>query len=398
MAAPKPKKDYATGDVTISNGCMYFSRGWPSNWFTSKFVIDDVEYINNEQWMMSEKARHFGDIETRKLIMMEKSPRICKQLGRQVKNFDNKSWDNVAYAIVARGLLAKFTQNAGLGKRLIDTGDVLIAEASSWDRKWGIGMSVADAILTSGPAEWNGRNWLGKALMDTRKTLVSKATGGGLSESKLNVPSKPPTYGVIGGHVPTGGPKRKHDAIIAAVGGGPGLILNTDAALKRARKDGAVAVVPETKSELRHIPRVTPQGQARFQVVKYVNAIGAKCHDSLAKLFLLNKIVTTLKTGGQPDTDLAIEFGVKTYEQVQAMLAVTLHDAMDEAKTCIINPHGFHKPAKPAINKEGKFIIQCEHCQVLLNADNTADVMSTVGPLPDLGKVTHWTPLDDLTE
>ena len=55
-----------------------------SQWTISNFVIDGIIYNCTEQWMMTEKARLFGDMETLSLIMEAKSPREQKRLGREV--------------------------------------------------------------------------------------------------------------------------------------------------------------------------------------------------------------------------------------------------------------------------------------------------------------------------
>ena len=44
---------------------------------------------------MSEKALFFGALDSYKAIMNEPSPKICKLLGRQVKNFDSSVWNAV---------------------------------------------------------------------------------------------------------------------------------------------------------------------------------------------------------------------------------------------------------------------------------------------------------------
>lgn len=41
------------------------------------------------------KALYFGDLEVAEKILSAVTPKEAKKLGRQVKNFDSKSWDEV---------------------------------------------------------------------------------------------------------------------------------------------------------------------------------------------------------------------------------------------------------------------------------------------------------------
>ena len=67
--------------------------------------------IKDEQYMMAEKARIFGDEETRQRIMKEEEPSIIKDLGREVKNFNPEIWDQHKFDVVVKGNLAKFGQD-----------------------------------------------------------------------------------------------------------------------------------------------------------------------------------------------------------------------------------------------------------------------------------------------
>ena len=68
------------------------------------------------------------------------------------------------------GNKAKFGQNADLKAFLLSTGDALLAEASPYDKIWGIGLSREQAM--NGTVEqWQGENLLGCVLMDVRDWL-----------------------------------------------------------------------------------------------------------------------------------------------------------------------------------------------------------------------------------
>lgn len=152
-----------------------------SNWYHSVFKLklkqglededheDGVEYTYNcvEQFMMHSKSLRYGDKETAELIMKETDPAKMKALGRRVKNYNDKDWGKVRYAIVTRGLKAKFEQNQDLKAHLLKTECKIIAEASPSDTIWGVGLAPSDP-KTQDPTQWRGTNLLGKGLMEVR--------------------------------------------------------------------------------------------------------------------------------------------------------------------------------------------------------------------------------------
>jgi ribA/ribD-fused uncharacterized protein len=147
----------------IGNPCF-------SQWWSAAFSVDGVRYPTAEHFMMAEKARLFGDDEVRALILEARGPKEAKDLGRQVRNFDERVWGEARFRLVVAGNLAKFSQNAELGNYLLGTRDRVLVEASPSDRIWGIGLA-ADSAKAMDPGQWLGLNLLGFALMETRQRL-----------------------------------------------------------------------------------------------------------------------------------------------------------------------------------------------------------------------------------
>ena len=118
---------------------------------------------------MQAKALHFGDMDSAEQVMATADPVRQKQIGKQVKNFNHDSWEEVAPEIIAQGLLAKFTQVPHCKKFLQDTKDKAIGEANRNDSYWGIGMGLQDSEV------WDQKKWgkslLGKSLMEIRGKL-----------------------------------------------------------------------------------------------------------------------------------------------------------------------------------------------------------------------------------
>lgn len=119
---------------------------------------------------MAKKALMFGDIQCYNKIMASASPKLQKQYGRQVSNFDSKKWDHESYRIMVDANKLKYKQNPSLAKFLLETGDRLIAEASPYDKVWGILLNPEDPDVMD-PNKWMGENRLGKALAEVRKWL-----------------------------------------------------------------------------------------------------------------------------------------------------------------------------------------------------------------------------------
>lgn len=142
-----------------------------SQWYPAVFVVDGVTYATAEHYMMAEKARLFGDEETRGRVIAAAHPNFAKKLGREVRGFDNATWEQHRFDIVVRGNEAKFGQNEVLRTFLLNTGERVLVEASPVDRIWGIGLAEQDTKAQD-LEQWRGLNLLGFALMVVRSRLV----------------------------------------------------------------------------------------------------------------------------------------------------------------------------------------------------------------------------------
>ena len=123
--------------------------------------------------MMYRKAKLFGDDAIAEKIISNSDPHDHKRLGQQVKNFDHETWEAHKIEIAFTGNLAKFSQNAGLKKKLLATGNAVLAEANGKDFIWGIGLAEDDPRI-SDLAAWQGANLLGEVLMQVREKLSTE--------------------------------------------------------------------------------------------------------------------------------------------------------------------------------------------------------------------------------
>lgn len=142
-------------------------NGYLSNWYHSDFMVDGMKFSSMEQFMMYRKAVCFHDNLIAKQILETEDIAAIKALGREVSNYDDHVWNGVRQITVYEGLLAKFSQNDDLKKKLKSTGTAILAECAVRDRIWGIGLSMHDPRRMN-PKQWNGKNLLGYTLMMVR--------------------------------------------------------------------------------------------------------------------------------------------------------------------------------------------------------------------------------------
>lgn len=145
-------------------------NGYLSNWYQSRFSFRGTDFSSVEQYMMFRKAIMFGDDSARNRILSTDDVAEIKQLGRSVRNYNDKLWGGQRQLIVYQGLLAKFAQNDELRLRLLNTGSAVLTECAVTDKIWGIGLSMDDdrRFLID---QWQGSNMLGFSLMQVRNVL-----------------------------------------------------------------------------------------------------------------------------------------------------------------------------------------------------------------------------------
>lgn len=139
--------------------------GWASNFYRCNFIDEDGNKFNcSEQYFMFYKAKTFepNNKELLNLILCESSPTKIKKYGRQVKNYNEKIWNEKRFNIMVNGLRLKFGQNLDIRKELLNTKNKKLYEASKTDKIWGIGFDSFEAFHKD--KNLYGQNLLGKAL------------------------------------------------------------------------------------------------------------------------------------------------------------------------------------------------------------------------------------------
>ncbi|MBK8801697.1 MAG: NADAR family protein [Fibrobacteres bacterium] len=145
-----------------------------SNFHPSKFELEGHVFHWSEQAFMWLKAVEFEDSRVAELILTQNpwnsSPLECKRMGRMVSPFDDKIWSVRGLEAMHRAVYAKFSQIEDLRRQLLASGDRILAEASPYDRIWGIGYGESD-LEAQDQSKWKGQNLLGQVLMEVREKL-----------------------------------------------------------------------------------------------------------------------------------------------------------------------------------------------------------------------------------
>ena len=151
-----------------------------SNWYPAEFDYAERHYANSEQFMMYQKVMMFRKYELGEKIMHTEDPAKCKKIaGTKFPEFNAEVWEKTCETIVKRGVKAKFAQNPDICRILLDTGNALLAECSRYDRKWGIGIDIGSQRWHD-VSNWQGKNLLGRILMQVREELrMEMAVNGG---------------------------------------------------------------------------------------------------------------------------------------------------------------------------------------------------------------------------
>jgi ribA/ribD-fused uncharacterized protein len=152
-------------DGRVGRGCL-------SQWWPGEFAEDGHRFASAEHYMMAHKAWLFDDAETAERILAAPHPAEAQKLGRQVRRFDQATWEAERFGIVERGNVLKFGRDRDLRGYLLATSGRVLVEASPRDRVWGIGLA-ADDPRAAFPSAWRGLNLLGFALMAARDRLQS---------------------------------------------------------------------------------------------------------------------------------------------------------------------------------------------------------------------------------
>ena len=113
-----------SSNATVSKDkitAFYSCHSKLSNHYACKFTTGGDVFSSVEQYLMYQKAIHFGDRPTAVSIQQTDDPGIAKALGKSIKNFKPDVWKEVREQYMKVGISAKFEQNPELSQYLKET-------------------------------------------------------------------------------------------------------------------------------------------------------------------------------------------------------------------------------------------------------------------------------------
>lgn len=149
-----------------SNNKIYFGTKrlphlYLSNFHPAEIIIDNKSYNHTEGYYQACKHKDVND-GAAEYISQFKDPMTCKLVANSIPMTKGRKevWEaGYKVEVMKIALKAKFTQHQDLQEQLLCTDDAELIEYAPWDEYWGSGKNG------------NGRNMLGKLLMELRDEL-----------------------------------------------------------------------------------------------------------------------------------------------------------------------------------------------------------------------------------
>ena len=128
---PAEINGYKATSKTEEGTTCYFGELNPlSNFHPASFNHDGIQYHSTEQLIQHKKSQLFEDQTIEAAILASTSILDCKNEARNIRNYDQKRWEESAKTLCYEGIKAKFVQNLWLRKLLLSTNDDTLAEAT----------------------------------------------------------------------------------------------------------------------------------------------------------------------------------------------------------------------------------------------------------------------------
>ena len=134
-----------------------------SNFHRCEFIYDGETYYSAEQLIQHKKASFFDNKIAQNRILNSSDPLDCKEIAKDIKDYNKDKWNSEAETICYDGICEKFEQNEGLKNYLLDTGNKTLVEGS-YDNVWGTGEPLSSKECLN-PNKWSSVGILGRILM-----------------------------------------------------------------------------------------------------------------------------------------------------------------------------------------------------------------------------------------
>ena len=167
---PAEINGYKATSKTEGDTTCYFGELNPlSNFHPASFTHDGIQYHSTEQLIQHKKSQLFENRTTEMAILASISALGCKNEARNIRNYDQKQWEESAKTLCYDGIKEKFVQNLWLKKVLLSTNEDTLAEAT-YDKFWGTLIPFHRRDCTD-REKWHGVGIMGEMLMAIREEL-----------------------------------------------------------------------------------------------------------------------------------------------------------------------------------------------------------------------------------
>lgn len=159
--------------ITTPQGIFFHSESsYLSNFYPSPIWAEGKAYPTAEHRYQALKCKMAGEIETMKRVIAAPSPLDAKRIADQI--IENAEWRSKREEVMQQAITEKFAQNNELAKKLINTGNAKLFEATS-NSFFGIGATLHSREVRD--MSFKGLNKLGDLLQAKRAELVSSLNG-----------------------------------------------------------------------------------------------------------------------------------------------------------------------------------------------------------------------------
>lgn len=134
----------------------YGEYGYLATYSNYGFFKDGIYWKTSEHYYQAQK---FLDPKIKKRIAEAKTPKIASYIGRDRNLNIRKDWEKIKQDIMFYAVYYKFKQNNDIKKKLLNTGNAEIVEATVKENYWGCGPNN------------DGKNYYGKILVKVREKL-----------------------------------------------------------------------------------------------------------------------------------------------------------------------------------------------------------------------------------
>ena len=155
--------------VEMGNDILFHSEhAFLSNFFQSPIIKDGTYYPTAEHRYQAMKCKITKETSKLQQVINAITPQEALNIANMIQ--DTAEWENRKEAVMKETIDEKFDQNKHLAKKLIDTGDKMLKEATK-NTFFGIGAMLHSREVRED--SYNGQNKMGKLLMSKRRQLAT---------------------------------------------------------------------------------------------------------------------------------------------------------------------------------------------------------------------------------